>query len=151
MHKDMKLEIIPHVGVGLVRLGMSREDVKSALGGVFSGEHKRIDYYFSNSLQVEFHKERVDFIGVSFAEDYEALYQGNNVFDLEAYELFMLIAKNEEQDHKYNESEYLFPNQIVTLWDADEQYDRLGSEKRKVWAQMGIGSASYLKAVSKYA
>jgi hypothetical protein len=153
MHvNDMKLEIIPHIGFGPVKLGMSREDVKSALGDEFySGAHKNSDYYYSNSLQVGFLEGKADFIGISYSDKYEVLYRGKNVFDMEAHELFELIAQNENEEHNFNESEYLFPDQIVTLWDADEQYDRLGGEERLIWAQVGIGTTLYLEAVSKYA
>ncbi|EPJ81519.1 hypothetical protein CFII68_18785 [Pseudomonas sp. CFII68] len=41
----------------------------------------------------------------------------------------------------------MFPNQILTLWDADEQYDRQGGERREVWGQVGIGTNAYMAAI----
>ena len=144
-------ELIPHVGFGPVKLGMSRENVKLALGDAnYSGAHKNSDYYFANSLQVEFREEKADFIGISFSEEYEALYRGNNLFDIEAHDLFDLIAGHENEEHQFNDSMYVFPEQIVSLWDADEQYDRIGGEQRMVWAQVGLGTTAYFKAVSKH-
>ena len=145
----MNLEIIPHIGIGPVKLGMSREQVKVALGEPnYSGSNKNSDYYFDNSLQVEFFEGKADFIGLSYSDAYIALYQRQNVFDIEASKLFNLVAKNETNKHNYDSSKYVFPEQIVTLWDSDEQYDRIGFEERVVWAQVGLGSKSYLKAVS---
>ena len=148
----MKYELIPHVGFGPVKLGMTREDVKRALGEAnYSGVHKNSDYYFARAFQVEFREGKADFIGISFSEEYEAFYRGDNLFDIEAHDLFNLIAEHENKEHHFNDSMYVFPDQIVSLWDADEQYDRIGGEQRMVWAQVGLGTTAYLKAVSKYA
>ncbi|MFT5400173.1 MAG: hypothetical protein ACI9LO_002753 [Planctomycetota bacterium] len=144
----MNFEITPHTGIGPVKLGMSQEEIKAALGvSSDSGSNKSSDYYFANSLQVEFSEGKADFIGLSYSDEYIALYQGKNVFDIEAPELFRVMAQNESGVHKYDAYEYLFPEQILTLWDADEQYDRIGGEERVVWGQLGLGSKSYLKAV----
>lgn len=145
----MNFEIEPHIGIGLVKLGMSRVEVKEALGDDFySGSHGRSDYYFSNSLQIEFLEGKTDFIGASYSDQYTVIYHGQNVFDITSEALFNIIAKNESANHSYVASEYLFLDQILTLWDADDQYDHIRGEEREVWAQVGIGSSSYLKAVS---
>ena len=145
----MNFEIKPHIGIGNVELNMSRSDVKKAIGEEhFSGSKEEMDYYYNNSLQIEFENDKADFIGISLHPSYNVIYKNINVFDTEAKELFNLIASNEEQTHEFSSSEYLFPNQVVTLWDADEQYDRIGSETRLIWAQIGIGSLNYLEAVS---
>ena len=150
--KTMNFEITPHIGIGAVKLGMSKEEIKTILGSSsYSGSSNSSDYYFSNSFQIEFSEGGADFIGISYSPEYVVLYQGKNVFDIEALELFELIAKNESGIHKYDSYEYLFPEQILTLWDADEQYVRIDGEERVIWAQVGIGSNSYLKAVAKNA
>ena len=51
--------------------------------------------------------------------------------------------------HQYGPGEYLFPDQILTLWDADEQNDHFGHEERAVWAQVGIGSEEYLEEIER--
>ncbi len=72
-----------------------------------------------------------------------------DVFSLEASELFSLVtAADGSGPHEFTASEYLFPGQIITLWDADEQYDRRGGETRPVWAQVGIGNPAYVEALS---
>ena len=71
------------------------------------------------------------------------------MFSLSAGELFSLIASTDDSGaHEFTDSEYLFPGQIITLWDADEQYDRQGNETRPVWAQVGIGNSAYAEAIA---
>lgn len=142
---EVKFEIIPNVGAGPILLGMSRDEVKNILGKTYhSGSSKNSEYYFKNSIQVEFLEGKADFIGLSYSRDYVVTYLGNNVFNTEATELFTIISKQEKEIHKYDSYEYLFPEQVITLWDADEQYDYIGNGVRNIWAQVGVGSLSYL-------
>lgn len=145
----MDYEITPHVGIGTVKLGMSREEVKEALGAEnYNGSHRELDYYFDNSFQIEYADNKADFIGVSYNKKYFVKYKGINVFNTRAEELFELISSSEDQKHEYNPYRYIFPKQIVTLWEADEQYDKTGQESRPIWGQIGIGTPSYLHAAS---
>jgi hypothetical protein len=144
----MEFLIKPNDGVGIIKLGMSREQVKELLVQYFSSSDKTIDFYFNNSLQIEFENELVDFIGISQSSAYKVLYENIDVFDVDGASLFHVIAANESKNHTLNESEYIFPDQIITLWEMDEQYDYLGSHKRKTWAQVGIGTESYLQVVN---
>lgn len=147
---NQQFNIEPHKGIGPIQLGMTRLEVKSALGEKnYSGSSGNSDYFYENSIQVEFEQGKADFIGASYSDNYLVLYKGVNVFNTSSEELFTLIAANENNPHSYNSYEYLFPDQVVTLWDADEQYDHIGKETRVVWAQIGIGSKNYLEAVSK--
>lgn len=143
----------PRVGAGPVFLGASRAQTRedlSALG--FALEHSRgpADYFCESSIQTECSPDgRVWFIGLSCHERYTVQYQGKNVFALAAPDLFALIAASEiSESHTYEPYEYCFPDQIITLWDADEQYDRLGNESKLVWAQVGIGDQSYAAAIA---
>jgi hypothetical protein len=33
------------------------------------------------------------------------------------------------------------------LYEADEQYDHRGGQRRQVWSQIGVGDARYLAAI----
>lgn len=146
----MNFEINPKIGIGPVKLGMSRDEIKSILGEQsYSGSNGESDYYYENSLQVEFTDNLASFIGASYSGEYSVTYRGANVFNTEASKLFRLIAINESETHEYDPSEYVFPEQILTLWDADEQYDYTESEKRVIWAQIGAGSQTYLDAINE--
>ena len=145
----MKIE--PHVGIGPVRLGAKRNAARAALAEIgmpLEVSKERIDYF--PGIQVEYTSDLVSFIGVSWNERYVATYHGVDVFDLAAEDLFSSVALHDKTgDHMYNTYDYVFPNQILTLWDADEQYDRIGKETRTVWAQVGLGNDIYLGAVTK--
>jgi hypothetical protein len=146
--ESMEFLIKPHDGIGPIKLGMPREQVKELFAGFFTLSDEASDFYFDSCLQIEFENDLVDFIGVSQNENYQLMFGGIDVFDVEGLILFNAILANEPENHSFNESEYIFPDQIVTLWDMDEQYDYLGDHKRKVWAQVGIGTKSYLKVVN---
>jgi hypothetical protein len=106
--------------------------------------------FFDSALQIEFGDSgRAHFIGVSNHPALLCLYEGRDVFNLAAPELFRLIASKEQAGaHTYSPLEYLFPQQIVTLYEADEQYDRKGNGSRPVFAEVGVGNAEYLAAVN---
>src|SRR4051812_20090608 len=144
----------PHTGFGPVILGTSREHTREALalaGFPIEHSHKRSDHFCDSSIQVECDDNSlVSFIGVAYSPRFNATYRGTGVFDTSADRLFQLIAEGESTGvHEFNTSEYCFPGQIMTLWDADTQYDHQGNESRVVWAQVGLGNASYLAAIAK--
>ena len=116
----------------------------------FERERGQMDYCCSSSIQVEYDDDgMVDFIGASYDASILVTYKKHNVFDMTADALFDLINAQEDQPSEFNDYEHVFPYQIVTLWDADSQYDYLGGEIRPVWAQVGVGNASYLEAIRK--
>jgi len=120
----------------------------AATGFPLESSQGKSDYF--NSIQVEYFGGLANFIGVSFSRDFHARYRGVNVFDVQAKTLFDTIAAGEASGpHIFNEYEHIFPDQIMALWDADSQYDRLGAESRVVWAQVGIGNSTYLKLIAE--
>ncbi|OWP52891.1 hypothetical protein [Pseudomonas nitroreducens] len=147
------LEISPHQCIGPICLGDTRamaRDALAAVGFPLESYNGPTDYFCQAAIQTECDEHGfIWFIGLSQSERYLARYRGVDVFALPAGELFSLIASADDSGaHEFNDSEYLFPGQIITLWDADEQYDRQGNETRPVWAQVGIGNARYVEAVS---
>ncbi|KPA90716.1 hypothetical protein [Pseudomonas asplenii] len=147
--------IVPHEGIGPARLGASRENTRLAMtadGFTLKHDTETQDYFDLPELgiQVEYSAGQASFIGVSCYAACQVMYDGVNVFDTEAEELFGRMARADGSgEHSLNTHEHLFPRQILTLWDADEQYDRMGGEERRVWAQVGLGDADYLAAISK--
>lgn len=153
------LDVVPRRSVGPFILGRSREEVRKAAlaaGIVLTSERPGMDYFLENSVQVEYADGLSDFIGVSPGVDgYRALYRGIDLGEVGAGALFDLAAEADGSGtHLFNRFEYLFPNQILTLWDADEQYDRVrrrsGEPLRVMWAQLGIGTTGYLSAATRY-
>src|SRR4051812_4911659 len=93
-----RFDIVPHVGIGPVRLGMLLVEVEAALAalsGAMPGVDKSsaVRCFFGASLQVEFGRStsRAQFIGVSNNSHLLCLFKGQDVFDLAAPELFKLI------------------------------------------------------------
>ena len=150
----LQFEIQPHSGIGPFLLGESITVVRerlASLGFPVKFHENGLDYYFDASVQVEYDDDQtISFIGVSFDDRYDLRYFGLNVFDTPASELFDYIASIDKSgEHQFTTIQYCFPSQIITLWSADTQYDRLQNEKRVVWAQVGIGNLAYVKAIKE--
>jgi hypothetical protein len=108
------------------------------------------DYFVSSAVQVEYNAQgRASFIGIAPHARIELLYHGVDLLRTPAKQVFDLIQKNESQqdDAEYSPLEYLFPDQIITLWAADKQYD-LNGERTPAWGQIGIGDEGYLNAIN---
>ncbi|MCO6047857.1 hypothetical protein NG895_28460 [Aeoliella sp. ICT_H6.2] len=154
MPAPIQFDIVPHIGIGPVHLGMTPDAVEAAVGSVPGAlprlaKGRKTHCYFKAALQVSFGESGlVNFIGVSGTPLLECRYEDRDVFDLPAPELFALIASRERSGrHDYSAAEYVFPEQIVTLYEADEQYDRKGGESRPVFAEVGVGNAEYLAVI----
>jgi hypothetical protein len=149
-----RFEIVPHAGIGPIRLGISPAEADAVLGPLQGAlpmlkKSQHVRCYFQASFEIEFGGNgTARFIGISHHPSLLCLYHGHDVFDLAAPELFAQVASRElSNSHKYSASEYLFPDQIVTLYGADPQYDFKGNESRPVYGQVGIGTADYLKEI----
>ena len=145
---------VPHKGFGPAMLGSSRElarEAMAAAGFPLERTRKRSDSFCASSIQIECDDHGlVDFIGVAYSPRFIATYRDVEVFRVPAEQLFQLIAEADSSDtDTFNRSGYRFPGQVMTLWEADSQYDYLGNESKAVWAQVGIGSASYAAAIAR--
>jgi len=142
------LEIFPGIGVGPVLFGMDRQAVVSSLAGVGlhqAGSHDaELIYFADNALQVEFIDGLASFIGLWSTALFEVRLYGIDPFDTAAPDVFQIIADHEPEPHRYDHAGYVFPTTILTLYEADKQYDRLKSE-RVMWGQIGLGDKRYLE------
>jgi hypothetical protein len=152
-----QFEILERSGIGPVKLGMTRSQVRDALAhypdsGLDQNSHPTLDYAFGNSLQIEYDAAgHAQFIGAGFYSgcgcDY--MFRNRRVGEYEAQELFCTLAKINGGSHEFNEYDYFFPNIMMTVWDADSQYDYLGGESRAVYGQVGVANDKYRDAVSR--
>ena len=141
--------------MGPVKLGMSPSEVSEALAplpGALERHASRgeTDYFFNNALQVEYGADgKVHFIGASFHPGCGCTFSlmGRDPWRMAAQELFAFLAELDGGDHQFTATEYLFPRIIVTLWEADLDYDHLGGQSRPVFAEVGVGNAAYLEAI----
>jgi hypothetical protein len=146
----MDFDINAHEGIGPIKLGMKRAEVKQALGADnLSGTDEEQDYYFDNAIVVEYEADQASFIGIANHPNYSVFYHGLNVFNTEAQVVFERISANEDALQPFDAYEFCFPKQIITLWDSDKQYDTLGAHTRPIWAQIGVGSTSYLDFINQ--
>lgn len=155
MSQVLDVELLPHLGAGPLRFGMPRAEVRSTLSGLgfpLSHENETLDYFCENSIRTEYTDGSASFIEFSGHALVVPRYRGSDVFSVTAEELFDAIAKGESAGtHAYDPLEYVFPEQIIALWEADPQYDLRGSYKRMVWGAVGVGDARYLAAVQALA
>ena len=123
----------------------------SQLGHEPSLSRETQDLYIENSVQVEFDTEEgASFIGLAPHPTIKVVYRGMDVFSRPAEEVFAFIQKHEGMDPAaYDPEGYLFTEQIITVWNADEQYD-INGERFPVWGQVGIGNTAYAAAMQKY-
>lgn len=148
----MRLDLSPHVGIGPIKLGSPKKDVRAAMatfGLPLDSERESMDFFCDASIQVEYESDgTASFIGVSSDLKLVLVYDGVDLFDTEAANVFQLFSSRDNSGHhEFSASEYVFPSQIVTLYDADTQYDRRRDETRAVWGQIGCGDSRYLDAV----
>lgn len=150
------LPITPHDGIGPLRLNATRAEIRAAAAGLrlpSSAQHAESDYFAEESVQVEYDGSgRAQFIGVSPLPDvYRATFAGTDVCDTEAGELFRKIAEAEGGTHVFEPDGYLFPKQILLLWAADRENDRLrsGQAARLIWGQVGVGTEAYRATVER--
>jgi hypothetical protein len=148
-----ELAIRCHESIGPIRLGDSKTRVRSALetfGFALELSRRELDFFCHSSIQVEYVDGTASFIGVSFSSEYVCTYEGLNVFDTPAEELFSFMnARETSGTASCDEDGVVFPIQILSLWEADSQYDRFQNESRPIYAQVGIGDARYLDAIAK--
>jgi hypothetical protein len=150
------LPIVPHAGIGPFRLGGTRADIRAAAASLrlaASGQHAESDYFAEESVQVEYDAAgKAQFIGVApLPGSHRARFAGLDVADTEAGELFARIAEAEGGTHAFEADGYLFPKQILLLWAADRENDRLrsGSAARLIWGQVGVGTEAYRATVER--
>jgi hypothetical protein len=149
------LELVPQRGVGTVRLGMTRDEVREALAALDptpllpSSNTDTIDRYCEDAIQVELDGDgRVQFIGTSPHPLILLRFQGIDLFDTAARKVFDLLAEADRSgEHTFSKAEYLFPNQIVALREADRKHDPRG-RRRDVWGVIGVGNRAYYEVVT---
>jgi hypothetical protein len=146
------LELFPGIGAGPILFGMNPQAVISSLAEL--GLHRtgsrdaELIYFADNALQVEFIDGLASFVGLASSALFEVRLYDIDPFDTAARDVFQIIASHEPEPHRYDRTGYLFPTTILTLYEADEQYDRLRGQ-RVMWGQIGLGDERYLEVSSR--
>lgn len=147
----LEFELQPGVGAGSILLGMSRDAARSLLSSLgLSLAHTRGTHdSYGDAIKIEYSRDDLSqFIEFSCSSAVRVRYRGVEVFSVAARELHDLIAREESGPRRlFNRHGAIFPEQMITLWDADTQYDCRTLESKEVWGAVGIGNGEYLKAV----
>lgn len=147
----MQYEVIPHVGVPPVLIGMSREESRAAMAAepdTFerAGDPIETDAYRGSALQVSFGPDdRVEFIELARDEAHRVLYRGTDVFATPADELVAIIARDAPYDPDDPELgyTYTFPELNLTPWrpTMPEGGDDLDG---RYFESIGVGRQGYV-------
>jgi hypothetical protein len=113
----MKFQIEPGIGVGPVKLGMSKDAVHAALGIPKSSRDGRegfLDGFFVDFDDAGF----VEFIELAKSGDFTALFEGVSLHDLAADEAVQFVSRfdqfsNNNREHGYS---FIFPKLQMSLW-----------------------------------
>lgn len=151
-------DIVPHEGVGPVRLGMAREAAREAMeraGVPLPPEQVETsrDLYHRAEFQVSYDDSgMVEYIELGRGEQFVARYLGVDVFTTPADELVALVANAAPYDPDDPELgyTYLFPALDLTLWrpvmpeDCEEDDEPDEYDCGRVFMTMGVGRRGYL-------
>ena len=149
------VEFIPRRGIRHIDFGMSRAKVKELMKSKYNAgkpesKGEDTDCYFENSLQFSFEKDdTLSFIEVYSPPPVRVILLGINTWEIPGEELFNMLSKVDVMNETISEggSNPIFQNNIITLWELDEQYDALGGHKMKKWGSIGIGDHRYYQQI----
>lgn len=151
----MDYEVSPHVGVGPIRLGMSRSLVRSLMPGprksfrrASSNPHET-DAFHGQGFQVFYGGAEpvVEYIELSRDSGFRALYGGMDIFETPADEVVALISSNAPFDPNDEEIgySYIFPILDLSLWRPTVPDSPEDAEGRQ-FSTIGVGGKGYYGA-----
>jgi hypothetical protein len=145
-------EVIPHVGVGPVRLGMSREEVRRLMPGepscfrTWPYTGPEADTWHDGGFQVHYAGEppAVAYILLCRGLGVRALYRGLSVFDADAAEVVRLLSREASFDDRDPELgyTYVFPALELSVWRPVVPGPP-GDEDGRHFSSIGIGVRGY--------
>ncbi|WP_354697194.1 hypothetical protein DSM112329_02822 [Paraconexibacter sp. AEG42_29] len=150
-------EIVPHVGVGAVNLGMSRADARAVMpelrplllfdGSVPDGDYR--DLAHDNAFQVTYDSPdgKIEFIELGQTAAMGVTFAGQLILSLDADEALGILtaqASYDETDPELGHS-YIFPALELSVWRPSVPKDD-GDLDGRHFATIGIGVAGYWSA-----
>ncbi|MEN8251806.1 MAG: hypothetical protein ABFS32_22995 [Bacteroidota bacterium] len=145
----MEFEVVPHKGIGNIELGMSREKVRALMPKApdtfrkSSSEKFDTDAFFNSCFQVFYNGEdpKVEYIELSANTDFKTLFNGVDIFSLEAEEAVRLVSQISSCVNT-DEFSYEFPELDLSLWRPFLPEDP-GDEDGKYFSTIGVGVNGY--------
>jgi hypothetical protein len=115
----LELTVIPHHGVGPIRLGMTRSEVHEQLGEPEHVSRDRSREGFLSGFMVDFNLEdKAEFIELAKSNRFRALFEGKCLHELPADEAVAFVSRF----GRYNEDgrtlgyQYIFLDLQLSLW-----------------------------------
>jgi hypothetical protein len=142
----IRYEVLPHVGIGPVRLNMTRAESRAAMKRVpdtfRKGDSARLtDAYHASAFQVFFDEDdRVEYIELSVSEEFQALYKAVDVHMAATKNVVAWISKDSAYDPEDPElgHSYVFPSLDLAVWRSTDQDRR--------FATIGVGRKGYFSS-----
>ena len=145
----IEYDILPHSGVGPIRLGMTREEVRAEFGMPdFTGNDNREE--FLHGFFVDFNSEgRVEFIELAKSTQFRPLFKGKCLHELLADDVVALVQRYDqysEDDPELGYS-YCFLDLQMSLWrptvpDANQPND---DDDGRYFHAIGIAEKGYFE------
>lgn len=151
------IELIPKVGIKHVNFGMTREEVRSIMILKYNSSppemrNNETECYFENSLQFSYEQDdTLTFIEISSYPPIGVKILGINSWEIDGKELLKFLNNIDVMNEDISEGGHnpIFQNNIITLYDLDNQYDEYGEFKGEKWGAIGIGDNRYYEAICK--
>ena len=160
------MEVVPFVGIGKVKLGMTKEECRQALKvtphnqpkySIGSINFPESDYFLDSSIQVSYDTDlgTVEWIGVNDSITFTILYREIDLFKTPIEEIVERTKKygalnTEDEELGYT---FCFPELGICYWrpakteDVDEGLDEVDEDEREYMLQ-DIERSKYCKQIS---
>ncbi len=139
-------EILPNIGMGPIKLGMSKSEVQAELGNSGAESLAVVFRYFNNNFQVAFDsRDKVEFIGLSLTDSVRGVFNGSELLRLTAEEAIKIVSGFDSAEELENGCTFAFQNLNMSLW-RDYKSD---SEKTDNFLEISLGVKDYFKAKEK--
>ena len=139
----MRFEIIPHIGVGPIKFGMSRKEVEDCFGKPEFDANDRIG--FMSGFIVNFDDDdKVEFIEMANSNVFEATYKGINLHSVKADEAISILEKDVAYDKDNLEAghSYIFKELQLSLWRGSVPVNS-NDEEGQYFEAVGVANKNY--------
>jgi len=143
-----EFQILPHKGVGPIKLGMTREEVHAIFGEPqFSHGGREM---FMDGFMTDFNEQdRVEFIELAKSRQFRAVFKGECLHEIPADEAVRHVSKYGQYDQNQRDLgySYLFPDLQLSLWrgtmpTTDQELDDLDGQ---YFEAVGIAESGYFQ------
>jgi hypothetical protein len=153
MTHQVSFDVVPFVGIGQIRFGMIRQDVRSVLPDPVSSFARwqaapnSTDAFLDHAFQVDYNAAgEVEYIELSRRGPFDVFYKGTNVFVTEVVQLvdFIFLDAPYDDDDPELGSSYIFPRLALSLWRENVPEDNLDEDDQgQFFDTVGIGKPGY--------